>query len=202
MANREKGAFHVSEEQLIPMVEGLKRGENDAVTLMRKLYRGYISRYLATKVPYQEIPTLLENTFTNAILYIDKLKKPAAFTSCIRKIAHSEIYHYHKDLERKKKRKEKRDKKAEQKMLREKEHSSGLDLSNLDVREIVNTLPAMQKEAVLLREKGYKVKEIAEIQNVPEGTVKSRLNYARRKVNAHIEAQEAKISNQNEIQIV
>jgi RNA polymerase sigma factor (sigma-70 family) len=74
-------------------------------------------------------------------------------------------------------------------------------LSNLDVREVVNALPAKQKEAVLLREKGYKVKEIAVIQKVSEGTVKSRLNYARKKVNAYIEAQVAPIINQNELHI-
>lgn len=45
---------------------------------------------------------MMENTFTNAMLYIDKLEKPAAFTSWIRTIVHSEIYHYHKKEEHKK----------------------------------------------------------------------------------------------------
>ena len=78
---------------------------------------------------------------------------------------------------------------------------AGIDLSKLDMREAVNALPAKQKEAVLLREKGYKVKEIAEIQKVSEGTVKSRLNYARIKVNAYMEAQGAKKPTQNELSL-
>lgn len=201
MSQLEKDSFFVSEEQLIAMVEGLRRGEQEADKLMRRLYRGYISRYLAIKVPYQEIPTLRENTFINAVLYIDKLEKPAAFTSWIRTIAHGEIYHYHKKEERKKKQEEKAEKKAEQKRLREERWMAGLDLSILDVQEAVNTLPAKQKEAVLLRAKGYKVREIAEIQKVSDGTVKSRLNYARKKVNAYIEAQVAHKISQNEIHI-
>ena len=189
MPKQEKGAFRVPEEQLITMVEGLKRGDNDAVILMRKLYRGYVSRYLATKVPYQQIPQLMEYTFENAAVEIHKLKKPAAFTSWLRTIAHSEIYHHHKKEERKKKLKEKAERLAELEKLREEKNTYGLDLSNLEVRNAVNTLPAKQKEAVFLREKGYKVREIAEIQKVSDGTVKSRLNYARKKVNAYLEEQ-------------
>lgn len=71
-------------------------------------------------------------------------------------------------------------------------------MSILDVREAINTLPAKQKDAVLLREKGYKVREIAEIQKVSDGTVKSRLNYARKKVNAYLEDQAEKATIQNE----
>lgn len=198
MPKREKGVFHVPEEQLISLVEGLKRGEDDAVILMRKLYRGYVSRYLATKVPYQQIPKLMENTFENAAVEIHKLKKNAAFTSWLRTIAHSEIYHYHKDEERKKKLKEKAERLAEQEKLREERNTYGLDLSNQEVRKAVNMLPAKQKEAVLLREQGYKVKEIAEIQKVSDGTVKSRLNYARRKVNAYLEEQKIVEIIQNE----
>ena len=198
MPKQEKGAFYVPEEQLIAMVEGLRRGEREADKLMRRLYRGYVSRYLAIKVPYREIPTLMENTFTNAILYIDKLEKPAAFTSWIRTIVHSEIYHYHKEEEQKKKQAEKDAKRAKEKRLREERFMAGLDLSVLDVREAVNTLPAKQKEAVLLREKGYKVREIAEIQKVSDGTVKSRLNYARKKVNTYLDEQAEKATSQNE----
>lgn len=71
----------------------------------------------------------MENTFTNAILYIDKLEKPAAFTSWIRTIVHSEIYHYHKKEEHKKKREEKDKKRSEQNRLREERFMAGLDLS-------------------------------------------------------------------------
>lgn len=41
MPKQDKGAFFAPEEQLISMVEGLRRGEYAADKLMRKLYRGY-----------------------------------------------------------------------------------------------------------------------------------------------------------------
>ena len=51
------------------------------------------------------------------------------------------------------------------------------------VDDIVDTLPVEQKQAtILFYFKDYSVKQIASIQNVSEDTVKSRLNYSRKKV--------------------
>ncbi|MEM6990419.1 MAG: RNA polymerase sigma factor [Myxococcota bacterium] len=48
-------------------------------------------------------------------------------------------------------------------------------------RDYLDQLPAVQRQVVLLRHAlGYSVDEIAEITEVPEGTVKSRLLYGRR----------------------
>ena len=82
--------------------------------------------------------------------------------------------------------------------MRKEKRMAGIELSKVDMREAVNTLPAKQKEAVLLREKGYKVREIAQIQDVSEGTVKSRLNYARIKISEYIKKQTAERSTTKE----
>ncbi len=51
------------------------------------------------------------------------------------------------------------------------------------VDDIVDTLPAEQKQATLLFYfKDYSVKQVASLQNVSEDTVKSRLNYSRKKM--------------------
>ncbi|WP_029231081.1 RNA polymerase sigma factor [Butyrivibrio sp. VCB2006] len=58
---------------------------------------------------------------------------------------------------------------------------------------IIDTLPQAQKEAVVLYYyKEMSVKQIAEYQEVPEDTIKSRLNYSRKKVSAAVEDFEKK----------
>ena len=61
------------------------------------------------------------------------------------------------------------------------------------MEEIIDTLPQAQKEAVVLfYYKEMSVKQIAEYQDVPEDTIKSRLNYSRKKVSAAVEDYEKK----------
>lgn len=198
MPKREKGAFRVPLETLTSMVERAKQGEEKAKEEIYVTFEEYLLKYFGKKIPAHDIPDRMQNTFVNIYKDIYKLKKPAAFTTWIRTIARREIYHYYKSKEVEERRAEKDEIKAKKEKQRKEKRMAGIDLSKLDMREAVNALPAKQKEAVLLREKGYKVKEIAEIQKVSEGTVKSRLNYARIKVNAYMEAQGAKITAPNE----
>lgn len=53
------------------------------------------------------------------------------------------------------------------------------------IMEALDTLPEDQKQAVLLRElEGLSYREISEVMDIPEGTVMSRLFYARKKLQA------------------
>ena len=51
------------------------------------------------------------------------------------------------------------------------------------IMDALETLPAEQKQIILLREmEGLSYKEIADVMEIPEGTVMSRLYYARKKL--------------------
>lgn len=113
---------------------------------------------------------------------IDQLKTPEAFVSWLRSIAHSQIYHYYKDLEIQQRREERDYARLKREAERTKNRSLEWDLSNTAVRDAINKLPEAQRQAIQLQMDGWKVKEIAERQGVSEGTVKSRLNYARIKL--------------------
>lgn len=58
------------------------------------------------------------------------------------------------------------------------------------IMDAMDKLPADQKQVILLRElEGLPYKEIAEIMDIPEGTVMSRLFYARKKLQKLLSAQ-------------
>jgi RNA polymerase sigma-70 factor (ECF subfamily) len=60
------------------------------------------------------------------------------------------------------------------------------------IMDAMEKLPADQKQVILLRElEGLPYKEIAEIMEIPEGTVMSRLFYARKKLQKMLSSQKA-----------
>jgi RNA polymerase sigma-70 factor (ECF subfamily) len=59
---------------------------------------------------------------------------------------------------------------------------------DVTVMDLVQKLPEKQKEVLLLRIKAeLKISEIAEVLNIPEGTVKSRVNKGLKFLRAHVE---------------
>ncbi|MEW5951039.1 MAG: RNA polymerase sigma factor [Elusimicrobiota bacterium] len=50
-----------------------------------------------------------------------------------------------------------------------------------EIKNILSSLPNRQKEILLLRGEGFDVKEIAELLDISEGTVKANLHFARQK---------------------
>lgn len=184
----ETGEFYVPPEKLIHIVEGLKQGDDAAEGEFYRTFKEYIRRYIHSKIrDNRDAEEKTSDTLRIAMNTIDKLDTPLALVRWVRSIAHSQIYHFYKDEEIEKKRKEKAEKKASREAVKERQRilrqSSGIDLSDPDIVAIVLRLPEKQKEAVLLRGRGFSVRQVAEKQGVSEGTVKSRLNYARRKVN-------------------
>ena len=182
---KEKEPFHIDKEELIALVERIQRREPDSYKEMEKAVKDYLSRYFFRKTPMYEIEArkdMMAETLTAAYNNIDQLKKPEAFVTWLRSIAHSQIYHYHKKQEIEWRRIERAIELKKLEDERAKNRSYGLDLSNSEIRAAINKLPEEQRQAMLLKMSGLKIREIAKKQGVSEGTVKSRLNYARIKL--------------------
>jgi RNA polymerase sigma-70 factor (ECF subfamily) len=184
VANK-KGSFYIEEERLSRIVTGLRQKDKAAQEELEEILGDYVARYIRTKVgDERDVEELTADTLHTACEYIDNLQCPVALVRWVRTIAHSKIYHHYRDLERQK-RKEERDAARKNKRRR----FLDMDLSDPEIEKLVKQLPEKQKQVVMLRAEGLKVREIAEILQAPEGTVKSRLNYARKAVQGTIDAQ-------------
>ena len=185
---QKKGSFYVEEEKLSRIVKEMQQNDEGAQKEFKEILGDYVARYIHSKVGnIQDVEELCSDTLNTACKNINKLRSPAALVRWVRTIAHSKIYHYYRDLERKKRREEREEAKKEKKRRR----FLDIDLSDSEIEKLVDQLPEKQKKVVMLRAQGSKVREIAEILGEPEGTVKSQLNYARKAVQRNIDAQNA-----------
>jgi RNA polymerase sigma-70 factor (ECF subfamily) len=68
------------------------------------------------------------------------------------------------------------------------EEASACEERSADLREALSRLPGRDRAILSLRyQEGFDTAEIAEILRVPEGTVKSRLHYARKRLRKYLE---------------
>ena len=190
----------IEREKLVAMVRGLQNGDPDASSKLFETFQGDIYYFILKTVNNDRdlAEDLTQDTFMEILETIDKLQEPAAFVTWSKQIA------YHKCTAYFRKRKE----------LLVDENEDGYSvfdtveedreefipdaaLDHEDLKQtiinMINDLPEEQKSAILLRYfNEISVKEIAEIQGVTEGTVKSRLNYGRKAIKQSVEEYEKK----------
>ena len=178
----------VEREKLISMVRGLQNGEPDAATELFEIFQKDIYYFILKTVDndHHLAEDLTQDTFIKILEKIGELKEPAAFVTWSKEIA------YHKCTDYFKKRKEilldeNEDGFSEMDRVTGDEETFDPELiqDNKELKQallaMINDLPAEQRSALLLRYfNEIPVKEIAQIQGVTEGTVKSRLNYGRK----------------------
>ena len=190
----------IEREKLIAMVRGLQNGDPDATNELFETVQSDIYYFILKTVNNDRelAEDLTQDTLIEILETIDKLQEPAAFVTWSKEIA------YHKCTDYFKKRKEllldeNEDGFTEMDLATGDEETFDPELiqDNKELKQtllaMINDLPAEQRSALLLRYfNEIPVKDIAQIQGVTEGTVKSRLNYGRKALKQAIENYEKK----------
>lgn len=190
----------IEREKLISMVQAVQRNEENAATELYEAFQSNIYYHILKNVnnDAELAADLTQETFIEILQTIHTLQEPAAFVTWSHQIA------YHKCTAYFRKRREILLDEYEdgysvfdtQVEIREEFiPDEALDKEELKktIQEMINELPEEQRSALLLRYfNEISVKEIAQIQGVSEGTVKSRLNYARKAIKQAVENYEKK----------
>jgi RNA polymerase sigma factor (sigma-70 family) len=184
---------------LIELVCAAQNGEEAAATNLYNAFQKDLYYHILKTVNDPTLAEdLLQDTFIEILQTINNLNEPAAFPSWSKQVA------YHKCTAYFKKRREiladeKEDGLSVFDTLEEENAEfipdEALDKADLKqtIHQMIDELPEEQRSALLLRYfDEISVKEIAEIQGVTEGTVKSRLNYGRKAVKDAVEGYEKK----------
>ena len=186
-------------DKLTALVVAVQQGDHQAADdLYTQTHKGLYYHISKTVNDPELAQDLLQETFIEIYQTIGNLKEPAAFLKWSRQIA----YHRCTAYDRKTKDKTVDENEDGQSVLDtiEEDRTEFIPDAALDQEDLKQTIHAMiaelpmeQRSALMLRYfDEISVKEIAEIQGVSEGTVKSRLNYARKSLQKSVEEYEKK----------
>lgn len=186
----------MKENRLIELVERIKQQDETAFEELYKMYYGTLYQYVIKLVNYnnQDAQEIIQDTFYSVWNSIDQLQLAEYFPLWMKRIAHNKAVRMF----------EKNHKKGnsvdpdvlssiEEKRVYHKPHS--LTFNNVERKELlrlVSMLPRHYQEIIYLYYfEDLTIKEIQMLLNTSEGTVKSRVFHARKKLKELIEAYEA-----------
>ena len=189
----------IEREKMISLVRRAQAGEAEAGGEIYEIFYQDIYYFILKTVKEQTLAEdLTQETFIEILQTIGKLEEPAAFVTWSRQIA------YHRCTAYFRKRRELLADEDEDgysvfdTVEEEREEfipGEALDKEELKkaIQDMIDALPPEQRTALMMRYfQEISVKEIAQIQGVSEGTVKSRLNYGRKAIKQSVEEYEKK----------
>lgn len=189
----------VEREKLVALVQAVQRGDDGAAGELYQTFYQDIYYYIFKTVNDRELAEdLTQDTFMEILETVGRLNEPAAFVTWSRQIA------YHRCTAHFRKRKELLADEDEDGYsvfdTVEEERAEFIPDAALDQEDLKQTihnmiaqLPEEQRSALMMRYfDEFSVAQIAQIQGVSEGTVKSRLNYGRKAVKQSVETFEKK----------
>lgn len=186
-------------EKLIATVTAAQNGDSDALNELFNAFYNDVYYFALKTVKDDDLACdITQETFVEIINTIGDLQEPAAFIKWMKQITYHQCTRYFK-------------KKKDVLVDEDEEGNTVFDTlaedktefipdEALDQQDFRDTILAMldelseeQRSATMLYYYDeMSVKQIAEIQNVSEGTVKSRLNYARKSIKSSVETYEKK----------
>ncbi len=189
----------MAKDQYVNLVSAAQAGDKEAIDQLFNTFYGDVY-YLALKtVKDDEVAQdITQETFVEIIGTIQNLKEPAAFVSWMKQITYHQCTRYFR-----KKKDVIVDESEEGYSIFDtvaEENEEFLPDEALDRKDLKNTVlsmlntlsPEQRAATVLYYFDELSVKDIAEIQKVSEGTVKSRLNYARKALRDSVDEYEKK----------
>lgn len=144
------------------------KGDDQAFLQIMQLYKDtlYRTAYAFLKTEHAAVEAVQEVTF-RAYQKIHTVKEPSYMKTWLVRI----MMNYCQDQLKKSKRY------SSSEMLQERGFSE--DTIHLDINEAIASLPSKEQQLIFLKYfQNTKIKEIAELEKIPEGTVKSRLHKA------------------------
>jgi len=188
--------------ELARVVSEAKQGKTEAFDALFKIYQNDIYNLALREVKNPDIACdVVQECFVEIIQTIGKLREEAAFVSWMKAIAYHQCTRYYKkkDVRHETVADEREDMPGIFDTLEEENEDYIPDkaMENEDfkntVRAFVDSLPDAQRSAVMMKYfDNLSVREISEIQGVPENTVLSRLNYGRKAIKSSVEDYEKK----------
>ncbi len=186
--------------KLIEVVTAAKNGDKDAMNVLFSEFYDKVYYFALKTVKDEELALdITQESFIDVINNVHKLKEPVTFVAWLNRITYHQCTRYFK--KRKDVLVESNDEDegsifdtiAEDNADFIPDEAIDNDEFRKTILSMIDDLTEEQRSAVLLfYYEEMSVKQIAEIQGVSEGTVKSRLNYARKSIKKSIEDYEEK----------
>lgn len=171
----------MEKEELFQIISEAKKGNTSAFEKLVIEYKGHVFRQALAMVHDQmEAEDIAQEAFIKAYYSIKRLDNEYAFVSWLTRIVSNLCYDKMKLRARER---EKHQETAEHAAILSK--SSFVERTNarLTIEEALISLTTEHKEVIVLRDiQGFSYKEMADILNIPLGTVKSRINLARQEL--------------------
>lgn len=170
--------YHISMEELVPKVEKWRRGEGDPRSEIEAIFGNWIRGRIEKKAEnknYQKVGDDVYDLVLDEItMTVHKLKTPEAFVTWAMRVIDHKVAAYFRKL--------RREEKAYEEYLNEyKVMHSATNQGDWEAEEWLKQISPKHARVIRLHKlQEIPVKKIAIMEGVPEGTVKSRLYYARK----------------------
>ncbi|HET7657479.1 MAG TPA: RNA polymerase sigma factor [Bacillales bacterium] len=165
------------DEELFQFIYKAKRGDRQAFAELVEKYKGAVFRHAYAMVnDRMEAEDIAQEAFTKAFYSLPKLGNEYAFSSWLTRIVSNLCYDHLKKW------KNKKTVDVEDYPFEANSSMEQTDLK-LSISEAMQKLSEEHRAVIILRDiQGFSYDEMAEILNIPLGTVKSRINNARKEL--------------------
>lgn len=186
-------------EQLTATVRAAQQGDEKALNLLFNTYYNDVYYFALKTLKDEDLACdITQETFVEIINTLQDLKEPAAFVTWMRQVTYHQCTRYFKKKKEVLVEEDEDGNSVFDTLEEEREEfipGEGVDKEDFraTILALLDTLSEEQRAAVLMHYyHEMSVKDIAEAQQVSEGTVKSRLNYARKSLKKSVEDYEKK----------